>query len=104
MAKKDVYPGARCRIIGSAVGPKGTSVGRVCIARGPAQSLYGYPHSLWGQFWECESADGKPFDIKHDDGRVDRRMVAAFAEDWLEVIEDDEDLPKAKAKEHELVD
>jgi hypothetical protein len=82
MAKR-VYPGALCRIIGSANGPKGVSVGRKCKA------LYVYTdrpgHSLWGEIWKVESVDGKEFVSEH--GGIG--MFVDCAEDWLEVIEED---------------
>ena len=102
--KKEVYPGARCKIIGSSVGPKGTSVGRFCYAIGKAKSLTGEPHTLWGFIWECESADGKPFDIIQGDGTIKRSLRAAFAEDWLLVVEDDPEPPKVQEKEQILTE
>jgi hypothetical protein len=82
MAKR-VYPGALCRIIGSANGPKGVSVGRTCRAK----FLYTDrpPHSLWGEIWRVTSADGKEFVSEH--GGIG--MEVDCAEDWLEIIDED---------------
>ena len=79
---KPVHPGAKCRVIGSASGPKGAAVGKICIA------LYrwDHEHTLHGPIWHCRQADGK--DFVTDGGGVGPE--ADLAEDWLEVIEDDD--------------
>lgn len=100
---KDVYVNAKCRVISSVRGPEGTSVGRIVRAA----ALNEIPHQVWGNMWDCEPLDGRPFDARvaapDGSGEVIKPMATAtFAEDWLEVIEDDELPPKAVTKEHEL--
>lgn len=98
MGRKPVYPNAKCKIIGSANGPKGLSVGRICKALFPYTDRP--PHSLWGQIWRIEAADGKG-DFMTEHGGIGSQCDAA--EDWLEVIEDDPAPPKAESKEKDLV-
>jgi hypothetical protein len=106
MAKKEVAPGVKCRLISSALGPKGSSVGKivrvVCRSDPPT-------HVVWGPYWDIVSVDGTPFKVKitspdMQTSHIRESMNASAAQDWLEPIDDDEDLPKAKAEEHELVD
>lgn len=101
MARKEIKPNMRCRIIGSINGPTGTSVGRICITVG---IIPGVPHTLWGPMWLVESADGKPFAVKHEDGREYENLRCSAAEDWLEPLEDDPEPPKVETKEIELID
>ena len=99
MANKEIKPGMRCRIIGSINGPKGTSVGRICNT---LHIVPGVPHTLWGPMWLVESVDGKPFDVKHEDGEEYNGYRCCCAEDWLLPLDDDPELPKAQEKETEL--
>jgi hypothetical protein len=93
-----VYPGAHCRLIGSANGPKGPSVGRKCIA----VHLYPHEHSLHGPIWRVRSADGMEFVSEH--GGVGMEVDAA--EDWLEVIppEPPKAEPRIESKDLEKVE
>lgn len=93
MAKK-VEPGVICRVIGSALG-NGPSIGRIV----QAQSKYAHEHTVWGPIWRCTAADGKDLVTEH--GGVGQN--ADFAEDWLEVLEDDE-LQKDTTTELEKVE
>lgn len=113
MAQKPIQPNKLYRIISSAKGPSGSSVGRKCITVSidPPERP---PHTLWGKMWLVESADGKPFDFVREqtydeDGTVypssvGRNMRCIVAADWLE--EEDEDPPEAlmREKEKELTD
>jgi len=99
--KAPTAPNQLCRIIGSTAGPNGTSVGRKCVTVKKITDRP--PHSLWGEMWECESADSLPFDIEYGDGTKKKSMRAVFAEDWLEVIEPDSDV-KEEEKEKELTE
>jgi hypothetical protein len=99
MAKKEVYPGARCRIIGSANGPNGKSVGRIVTAR---YIQTGAPHTLWGEVWVVEDVDGVPFDRTPNDGILPDMTQCHCPEDWLLVLDDDPESPKAQEREREL--
>lgn len=92
--RKPVHPGATCRVIGSALG-NGPSIGRIVTA----QSKYAHEHTVWGSIWRCAAADGKDLVTEH--GGVGSH--ADFAEDWLEVLEDDE-LKKEDVTEIEKVE
>lgn len=98
MAKKNVHPGARCRIISSASGPNGKSVGRIVTAR---YIQTGAPHTLWGEVWVVEDVDGVPFDRLPNDGLLPDMTQCHCPEDWLEIIEDDPMPPKAEEVERE---
>lgn len=106
MAKKPIQPGKTYKIIGSAKGPSGKSVGRKCIA---IHQISGVPHTLWGICWKVETADGKPFEyireaIEGFPEVVGTSMRIDCAEDWLE--EEDDEPPKAEIRERvqELID
>jgi hypothetical protein len=110
MAQKPIQPNKLYKIISSAKGPSGSSVGRKCIT---VEMDPRPPHSLWGKMWLVESADGKPFDFIHEETHggdqtfqksEGRRMRCIVAEDWLS--EEDEDPPEAlmREKEKELTD
>ena len=106
MAKKPIQSGKTYKIIGSANGPKGLSVGRKCIAVHPRG---GAPHTLWGVCWIVETADGKPFEFIREAmvGFPEIKgtsMVIDVAEDWLE--EEDPEPPQAETriKERELTE
>jgi hypothetical protein len=94
MAKKEVTPGALCKIIGSVDGPNGKSVGRQCRAVERHQQ----EHVLHGPIWLCESVDGADFVTQY--GALGSR--AHFAEDWLLVLDEDPNaLPRITEKELE---
>ncbi len=98
--RKEPFPGAKCRVVGSVRGPNGTSVGRIVRA----VALNGIPHQVWGDMWDCEQLDGKPFDVRvaAPDGsgeEIKQMNNATFASDWLEIL--DEDPPEQKVKERE---
>lgn len=101
MASKEIKPNMRCRIIGSINGPKGSSVGRICIT---VELIRGVPHTLWGPMWLVESADGLPFLVKHEDQTEYKHMRCAAARDWLEPLEDDPEPLKEVERETELTD
>lgn len=94
MAKKEVTPGALCKVISGADGPKAQSVGRQVRAI----AVHPQHHVVWGPIWLCESTDG--LDIVTMYGATGQR--AHFAEDWLEVIEEDPNAtPRIEEKELE---
>jgi hypothetical protein len=98
---KPIQPNKIYRIIGSAVGPSGSSVGRKCIT---ISQIPGVQHTLWGICWTVESADGLPFDSIREgiEGFPEvkgRSMRIACAEDWLE--EEPEPEPDAEMREVE---
>jgi hypothetical protein len=103
--KKDVFPGAKCRVISSQRGPAGSSVGRIVRA----VSLHSYPHVVWGDMWDCEPLDGKPFEVVITSPDLQTTTVrtanfATVAADWLEVLEDDPEPPKVVEKTEELTE
>lgn len=106
MAKGPIQSGKTYKIIGSAKGPNGLSVGRKCIA---VQQRGGVPHTLWGICWIVETADGKPFEFVREamEGFPEVNgtcMVIDCAEDWLEEEDDEPPSAETRVKEHELTE
>jgi hypothetical protein len=96
--RDEVYKGAKCRVIGSANGPKGLTIGRIVTAMFPYTDRP--PHTLHGQIWRIQAADGKgEFMTEH--GGIGPEVDVA--EDWLEVLRDDPEPPKAEEREKDLV-
>ena len=93
MAKKEVGPGAVCRVIGGNKGPASPNIGRIVkvLNRHPNPK----PHSLWGVIWQCAAQDGLGFQIHRDQSEeygTGKAMqnIADLPTDWLEPLEDDE--------------
>jgi hypothetical protein len=104
--KKQVGPNVICRIIGSARGPKGSSVGKIVKVIGRSE----HPeHVVWGPMWDVKKVDGTPFEVEVTSPDLQTKKIvqnafAACAEDWLEPLDDDPEPPKVQEKEHELTD
>lgn len=75
----EIKPGILCKVIGSALGPKGSSVGAIVRVVGQDG---GPPHSLHGDIWRCELVKGTNLVTEY--GGIGRE--ADFAEDWLEPL------------------
>lgn len=88
--------GKKHRIIGSAVGPKGDSVGRIVIPTHPITDQP--PHSLWGVMYVCRPTDNEPFTIKQF-GKLKIMDHCVCAEDWLEEIDDPDEVNTNETKE-----
>lgn len=100
--RKEPYPGAVCRVIGSQLGPKGSSIGRKVKVISEADPPI---HVVWGQMWECEAMDGMPFKVVITSPDMQTTSTressnAVFAGDWLQVLEDD--APPAKVDEKDI--
>lgn len=80
---KPVYPGAKCRVIGAALGPKSPAIGKIVRA----VETHHLQHVVWGTMWICVTTDGSTIATIHGDALKN----PVFAEDWLEVIEDDDE-------------
>lgn len=103
MAKKEVGPGVTCRIIGSSVGPRGSSIGRIVRVIGLTDPPI---HVLWGEMWEVEAIDGSMFEVKITSpdmatSHIQKSRGAVCATDWLDPLEDDPTPPKAETIKHE---
>lgn len=103
MAKKEVGPNVLCRVIGSSVGPSGTTVGRIVKVVDKADPP---EHVVWGPMWDAIPADGQPFKVKITSPDMQSHIFrdsnnATFASDWLEPLEDDTLPPKAETTEKE---
>lgn len=104
--RREPYPGAKCRVIGSQLGPKGSTVGRVVKVIDRADPP---EHIAWGPMWDCVPLDGMPFKVVITSPDMQTTSTrdssnATFAQDWLEVIEDDPEPPKVEEKQQELVE
>jgi len=91
MAKK-VEPGVICRIIGSSVGPTGSSVGKIVKVRDRADPP---DHVVWGDMWDVEAIDGSQFRVKITSPDMQSHTFresnnATCADDWLEPLDDDQ--------------
>lgn len=96
---KAIGPGVVCKIIGSANGPRGLSVGRKCVVLWPWQ---GEPHTVWGQIWRVSALPGDP-DFMSEHGGIGRQVDCA--EDWLEPLDDEPpiEIPRVVEKDLDLV-
>lgn len=88
--------GKRHEIIGSAVGPKGDSVGRIVIPTHPLTDRP--PHSLWGVMYVCRPTDNEPFTVQQE-GKLKILDHCICAEDWLRELKDDDESTKNETKE-----
>jgi hypothetical protein len=103
---KEIKPGIKCRIVGSAMGPKGSSIGKIVKVVGLAEPPV---HVVWGDMWEVEAVDGSVFKVKitspdMQTSNLQDSKNAVCAGDWLEPLEDDPTPPAVKEREVELTD
>jgi hypothetical protein len=103
MAKKEVGPGVVCRIIGSSVGPKGSSIGKIVRVLGLTDPPI---HALWGDMWDVEAIDGSMFEVKITSPdltttHIQQSRGCVCATDWLDPLDEDPTAPKADATERE---
>ncbi len=102
---KKVAPGVKCRVVGSSIGPTGSSVGRIVNVIALADPP---EHVVWGPVWDCEAADGKPFNVKITSPDMQTTQIqagrtnATFAEDWLEPLDDDPEPGMTRQAEKEI--
>lgn len=108
MAKKEVGPGVKCRVIGGNMGPKSPNIGRIVVVLNLHTNPH--PHTLWDTIWECTAADGKGgFPLKRDNAErygsgPPMATIACFPTEWLLPLEDDAPPAKVLEKETELTD
>ena len=105
MAKKEVGPGVKCKVVGGNMGPKSPNIGRIVVVLN--QHTNPKPHTVWDVIWECAPADGKGgFLIKRDNAEeygtgAPMATIAAFPTEWLEPLDDDTLPPKTETTEKE---
>lgn len=105
MAKK-IEPGVKCRVIGSARGPSGASVGKIVKVVDRADPPM---HVMWGEMWDVEAIDGSMFQVQITSPDMQIKSIresrnATCAADWLQPLDDDQMPPKVQEKERELIE
>lgn len=104
MAKKEVGPGVKCRIIGTSIGPSGKSMGMIVKVVGRADPPN---HVVWGPMWDVEAVDGRSFQVKitspdMQDSHLRESKNSVCATDWLEPLDEDTLPPKVQEREKDL--
>lgn len=106
MAKKEIGPGVKCKVIGTAVGPTGSSMGKIVRVVDRADPPI---HVVWGEMWDVEAIDGKPFKVKITSPDMQTSSFresnnSTCAVDWLEPLDDDMLPPQVQEREQQLTE